>query len=282
MTCYLCEKSDFQIRNGAVRDEPDLQILECNNCGLVTLSSFKHVKKGHYEESGMHGNDLPPMQAWLNETEEDDHRRFKMLEPNLTNSKMLDFGCGAAGFLRKAMTRASEIAGVEPEQRVHDFWDDSIPLYTSLEDVGGNYDLITAFHVVEHLPDPRAILVALAEHLKDNGRIVIEVPNSEDALLTLYENDAFQRFTYWSQHLFYFNADTLRKLANQAGLRITSIKQFQRYPISNHMHWLSKNKPGGHKKWSFLDTPSLVEAYAASLASIGKCDTLIAYLEKTS
>jgi 2-polyprenyl-3-methyl-5-hydroxy-6-metoxy-1,4-benzoquinol methylase len=61
--------------------------------------------------------------------------------------------------------------------------------------------LITAFHVVEHLPDPRAILKALANMLAKNGRMVIEVPSSEDVLLTLYDSDAFQRFTYWSQHL---------------------------------------------------------------------------------
>ncbi len=115
----------------------------------------------------------------------------------------------------------------------------------------GGYDLITAFHVVEHLIDPRATLKELAARLKDGGRLVIEVPSSEDALLTLYENDAFQRFTYWSQHLYLLNAKTLSQLATQAGLRVVSIKQFQRYPLSNHLHWLSRNRPGGHKHWSF-------------------------------
>ena len=145
--------------------------------------------------------------------------------------------------------------------------------------MGGGYDLITAFHVVEHLPDPRAMLRELATRLKDRGRLVIEVPNSEDALLTLYENDAFQRFSYWCQHLYLFNGETLRQLANQAELRVVSVQQFQRYPLSNHLHWLSRNQPGGHQSWSFMDTPALNEAYAASLASIGKCDTIIAYLE---
>ena len=55
--------------------------------------------------------------------------------------------------------------------------------------------------------------------LAKNGRMVIEVPSSEDVLLTLYDAEAFQRFTYWSQHLYLFNAETLRRLAEQAGLR---------------------------------------------------------------
>ncbi len=58
MTCYLCNHSDFLIRQGSVRDNPSLQIHECTNCGLVALSSFQHIQPSHYEESGMHGKDL--------------------------------------------------------------------------------------------------------------------------------------------------------------------------------------------------------------------------------
>jgi SAM-dependent methyltransferase len=174
----------------------------------------------------------------------------------------------------------AEVVGVEPERRVREHWGDAIGLCASLEDAGTEYDLITAFHVLEHLSDPRATLRELALRLAAGGRLVIEVPHSEDALLTLYDHDAFQRFTYWSQHLFLFNADTLRRLAAQAGLRAVSIQQFQRYPLSNHLYWLSRNRPGGHREWSFLDTPALSEAYTASLASIGKCDTIIAHLER--
>lgn len=171
------------------------------------------------------------------------------------------------------------MVGVELERRVREYWSKTIPIYENLKDVGKDYDLITAFHVIEHLPDPRAMLINMSKHLKESGRLVVEVPSSEDALLTFYENDAFQRFTYWSQHLFLFNVATLHRLATQAGLRVVSIQQYQRYPLSNHLHWLSRNLPSGHKHWSFLDTPGLTTAYAASLASIGKCDTIIAYLE---
>jgi hypothetical protein len=51
---------------------------------------------------------------------------------------------------------------------------------------------------------------------------------------------------HWSQHLFLFNTETLRLLADKAELRIVSIQQCQRYPRSNHLYWLSQGKPGGH------------------------------------
>ena len=279
MKCYLCDSTTFTHRKGQVRDAPDLRILECTYCGLVMLSSLEHIHSGFYEESGMHGAEPAPMETWLNETDWDDLRRFEMLKPLLTNKKILDFGCGAGGFLNKAQELAGNVAGIELERRVCEYWEGKITIYPDFESARGKYDLITSFHVVEHLPDPRGILKTLANMLAEDGRMVIEVPSSEDALLTLYDSAAFQRFTYWSQHLFLFNAETLLKLAEQAGLRIVTIQQHQRYTLANHLYWLSQGKPGGHQKWSFLDNQELKTAYASSLAAMGKCDTLIAHLE---
>jgi 2-polyprenyl-3-methyl-5-hydroxy-6-metoxy-1,4-benzoquinol methylase len=280
MKCYLCKSSTFNHRKGLVRDSSELKILECAHCGLVSLSSHRHIQNGFYEGSGMHGAVPLPIDDWQKETEWDDQRRFDMLKSLLPNKKLLDFGCGAGGFLKKAQFLAGKVIGIELEERVQEYWCNQIIIYPDVESSTGVYDVITAFHVVEHLSDPIAVLKLLANKLARNGRIVVEVPNSEDALLTLYDSEAFQRFTYWSQHLFLFNAETLRLIALQAGLRIMSIKQYQRYSLSNHLYWLSRGKPGGHQQWSFLDSTELNSAYANTLAGLGKCDTLIAHLEK--
>ncbi|QWD28803.1 class I SAM-dependent methyltransferase [Polynucleobacter paneuropaeus] len=279
MKCYLCNSGVFKTRDGEVRDAPALKVLECLGCGLVTLSSLGHIQNGFYEDSGMHGANSISIDNWLKDVDWDDQRRFDMLKPIIKNKHLLDFGCGAGGFLNKARHLAATINGVELERRVQEYWRGKIKISSSIEMVDGNCDLITAFHVVEHLPDPVDTLKSLANKLSSEGRMVIEVPNSEDVLLTLYESDAFQRFTYWSQHLFLFNPETLERLLHKAGLRILSIQQCQRYPISNHLHWLAKGLPGGHQRWSFLDTPHLKAAYADALAAIGKCDTLLAHVE---
>lgn len=279
MNCYLCNSSSFATRKGRVRDGPDLTILECNHCGLVTLNSLAHIQPGFYEKGGMHGVAPTPMDAWLKDTDCDDKRRFDSLKSLLTNRKLLDFGCGAGGFLNKARHLAASVAGIELELRVQEHWHGQITIHPSMESAGGGYDLITAFHVVEHLSDPVAILKTLSLKLFKHGRMVVEVPNSDDALLTLYDSSAFQRFTYWNNHLFLFNAETLRNLAKKAGLRIVSIQQYQRYPLSNHLYWLSQGEPKGHQKWAFLDSLELKAAYESALASIAKCDTLIAHLE---
>lgn len=282
MNCYLCETSNFHTAKGRVRDDPALSILECANCGLVFLSSLKHIDDSFYENSGMHGAELIPIPAWLKDTGWDDQRRFEMVKPMLPNKRLLDFGCGAAGFLRRAKVLAAEVTGIELETRVREYWARQINIVSNIEDAGDGYDLITAFHVVEHLSDPRDMLKKLARLLKPQGRMVVEVPSSEDALLTLYDCDAFQHFTYWSQHLFLFNSTTLATLARQAGLRVVAMQHYQRYPLSNHLHWLSQGQPGGHQRWAFLDNQEMACAYANTLAALGKTDTLIAHLELES
>lgn len=72
--------------------------------------------------------------------------------------------------------------------------------------------------------------------LEKNGEIIVEVPNSDDALLTLYENKGFQNFTYWSEHLFLFSSKAIVNMVEQAGLKSNWVKHIQRYPLSNHLY----------------------------------------------
>ena len=280
MTCYLCKSGNFVERKGQVRDNRDLKVMECQSCGLVALNSHDHVHAGYYEDSGMHEDQDQTMELWFSETAEDDQRRFDSLRASLLNKKVLDFGCGNGGFLLHAETIAMNVAGVELEKRVQKHYKGRLNIFPSIESIIGDYDLITAFHVIEHMPDPKEILKKLAGHLAPRGRLVIEVPSSEDALITLYDCDAFQHFTYWSNHLFLFNAETLKTLAEQAGLKTVIVHFFQRYQLSNHLYWLSKGQPRGHKEWKSLNSPDLNDEYAKALAKIGKSDTIIGIFEK--
>jgi 2-polyprenyl-3-methyl-5-hydroxy-6-metoxy-1,4-benzoquinol methylase len=281
-TCYLCGGAPHRERPGSVRDNINLKVLECNACGLVFLSSIEHIHPSHYAKSGMHGKESLPIESWLRETDTDDTRRFRFLQPMLVGKKLLDFGCGAGGFLFKAREVTLVAEGLEPELRLHNHFEQSgLKVHMQMDDlvVSGlpRFDVVTAFHVVEHLPDPRSTLAHLASLLnKAGGKLVVEVPSSDDALLTLFGCEPFTHFTYWSQHLFLFNARTLSELVRQAGLKLHWLKQVQRYPLSNHLHWLSQGKPGGHQEWAFIDSLALNEAYSAQLAALGRCDTLLA------
>jgi SAM-dependent methyltransferase len=283
-TCYLCKSTEFKKRKGEVRDNKDLEIIECLKCGLVSLSEFSHIEHRHYEEGKMHDGDISII-SWQQETEADDQGRFEMLKNKIIGKNILDFGCGNGGFLLKTRKFTQNSDGIELEERMQPYFKDvNLNVMKSidavLKDVPYKYDIITSFHVFEHLTDPASMLNELAKLLNVGGEIIIEMPSSEDALLTLYENDSFSKFTYWSQHLYLFNQHTIKDLINLSGLKINWIKQVQRYSLSNHLYWLSKGKPGGHKIWAFFDDKLLDNAYASQLASIGKCDTIMASISK--
>jgi 2-polyprenyl-3-methyl-5-hydroxy-6-metoxy-1,4-benzoquinol methylase len=281
MNCYLCQSDKYTARPGSVRDNKDINILECDNCGLVFLSSFNHIMKSHYEDSGMHDREALDIDKWLESTEEDDKRRYQFVKEKITNKAVLDFGCGIGGFLNLVKNSASKADGVELEKALQSsFKQRKLNVFSNLSLVRGKYDVITAFHVVEHLEKPKEILKQLSKFLTEDGEMIIEVPNSNDALLTLYENKPFQNFTYWSQHLFLFNEKTITELVKQAGLKLNWIKHIQRYSLSNHLYWLAKGKPGGHKVWDFMNNNKLDKEYEGQLAYIGKTDTIIVGISK--
>lgn len=261
-----------------MRDDKNLEVLECLNCGLVYLSSKAHINEKFYENSNMHKEFN--FDKWKNDTEADDNRRYKFVKNLITNKRILDFGSGNAGFLSKAKNISSYVCGVELDDAVKPFYEkEKIHLFENISDTNKKFDVITAFHVLEHLSEPKIILEQMKKYLNENGKIIIEVPNANDALLSIYQSKAFSNFTYWSCHLYLYTQHTLSMLAKQAGFRIDFIKYIQRHPLSNHLYWLSKNKPGGHVEWgTFIDSPELNKAYENQLATLDATDTIIAKL----
>ena len=258
MRCYLCGQEVWE-KHKRCRDK-DIPVWECA-CGLVFVDNPGSCD--YYE---------PDPERWNRSCAEDDDRRYQMTRSLITNKHVLDYGCGMGGYLRLAKQVASSVQGVEPN--VEGFQDITV---TKELDISHKYDVITLFHVLEHEKDPIATLNKLGKVL--SGTMIIEVPSADDALLSLYDCDAFKDFTYWSDHRFLFTEATLKEVIKRSGLVIKAIKHIQRYHLSNHLYWLSKGKPAGHNEWMFLNSPELKNAYEASLASIGKTDTLVAYVK---
>jgi 2-polyprenyl-3-methyl-5-hydroxy-6-metoxy-1,4-benzoquinol methylase len=277
-SCYLCHKKDFEPVEGRVRDMPELKILRCSSCGLVFLESFDHIDDKFYNQSKMRENDLnKDWELHINECYSDDLRRSELMRPLVANKSILDFGCGGGGFLLKVRDSAASCAGVEKDDYFKNILGKrfGINIFDDIEECSETYDYITMFHVLEHLKDPKVIIKKLSTLLNQGGSIIIEVPNAEDALLTLYKNNPFSQFTYWSCHLYLFNNNSLRKLIEYSGLKVNYIKQIQRYPLSNHLYWLAQGKPGGHKRWDFLNNENLNSNYESVLANLGIADTIL-------
>lgn len=282
----LSTKNSFEVFNPKVRDNDKIKAYKCNRSGIILLDTISQGTETTYsnKQDFAYWN-----QAWnkghkevhldKSNINEDDIRRANLLRPMVTNKKWLDFGSGMGGALRLLKDDCLTANALEiqsgPREYLAEKGIQSFSDISSLPDE--NYDILTLFHVFEHLPDPIITLKNLMPKLKKNATVLIEVPNANDALLSLYESSSFKDFTLWSEHLLLHTSESLKLFIEEAGLVATCIKGLQRYSLSNHLHWLSKNKPGGHMAWSFLDSKELHSAYEATLASMGRTDTLLAY-----
>jgi 2-polyprenyl-3-methyl-5-hydroxy-6-metoxy-1,4-benzoquinol methylase len=213
------------------------------------------------------------------ESASDAQRRFDSHFRFVAGKKVVDFGCGRGDFLRLIKAECEDVFGVELQQNYVDALnDDGITCFTNLDAIENHsIDVCVSFHVLEHLPNPLEVLEAIRNKMVKGGVLLIEVPHANDFLLSSLASENFKQFTLWSQHLVLHTRESLRRMLGYAGFNDIHIQSVQRYPLSNHLHWLAKGEAGGHKSaLSFIDTTVLTEAYENSLARIDATDTLVA------
>lgn len=283
--CKLCNCQDIEHTTYKLRDNDKISVLKCKKCGLSFLSSFEHINENFYENGNMHSNEdlKEDFEAWEKRSFEDDFRRFKFLKNKIKNKSVCDFGCGIGGFIKLAQSVANNACGVEKQKNLKKYFDENnLNVQNDINEYKEQFDFITMFHVLEHLRNPKVDIIQLTKKLKKNGELIIEVPNCDDALLTLYKNKAFANFTHWSCHLYMYNQKTLKMLLSSLNLKINYIKNVQRYSLMNHLYWLIKNKPGGHKILSKFDFKILNFLYKGFLKIINKNDTIIISVSKSN
>ena len=206
-------------------------------------------------------------------------RRVKDFRPYYLGRRIIDFGCGAGSFVRHVSDLTLSAVGVELQD---DFRNtlraEGFACLSTLEDVDEAVDVIFMFHVLEHLPDPLETLKRCRELVSDNdGQIVVEVPHARDFLISHMKSNDFIKFTLWSQHLILHTRDSLRRLLASAGFTKVDVYGVQRYPLSNHLRWLSSGQPGGQRSnLAVLDDENLRRSYESTLNRIDATDTLVA------
>jgi 2-polyprenyl-3-methyl-5-hydroxy-6-metoxy-1,4-benzoquinol methylase len=175
--------------------------------------------------------------AWLG-------RRILDAFPPWTGAgRLLDVGCASGKFLRQMQAVGWTVAGIEfdeaaantartvtPNVVVGD------PARLRLPDAA--FDVITAFHVVEHLHDPLGALRNMLRWLAPGGVIILEVPNAASAGARVFGR-------YWSgydvpRHLVHFTPAMMTALVARAGGRVATVthRTKPRYVSRSLKAWL--------------------------------------------
>lgn len=290
MKCNLCN-SELALFHEGTRDRDNVSVMKCPECGLLQLSDMNHISSALYEQGLMRKNQYSSntdkigdleYKAWINDTKNDDERRYNSLKALIADKRVLDFGCGNGGFIRRAKESAALACGVELDIEARNYMlKEGISVEASLEKYyEESFDVITMFHVLEHLTEPVKYLEIIRTRLKKDGLLIIETPNANDALISKYSLKEFQDFTFWSEHVYLYNSHNMQHLLENCGYRTMENSQLQRYTLANHLYWLVHSKPGGHCKWLELNDAELNKQYERVLKGIESCDTLWGIFKK--
>jgi 2-polyprenyl-3-methyl-5-hydroxy-6-metoxy-1,4-benzoquinol methylase len=261
--------------NGRLRDFPEVGVVKCDVCGLVQPEKDlrSHVS---YESGTMH--------LWAKGWGEkpgkpsgDQPRRLREVASVLPkNGYFLDVGCGDGNFVRAVENLTPNAFGIDPDSKhASSAMQDGIKIFTNLADLKGmKFQVISLFHTVEHFYDLPSELEEIRKLLAPDGKLMIETPNANDALLTRYQSEPFSNFTFWSHHPNLCTNTFLSEALEDAGFQVERNTQVQRYGLANHLYWLSKGLPGGHDIWSTASNPDLNYVYGEHLISEGVADTI--------
>jgi len=151
-------------------------------------------------------------------------RKLKLINSFPVSGKtILDVGSGTGDFLQTAKNNSWNVYGIEPNEKARAIANSKtknqvFDTNTLQEFESETFDVITLWHVLEHLPNLETEIQNLNRLLKPNGRLVIAVPNFKSY-------DAKHYNAFWAaydvpRHLWHFSQTSISKLFSKNNLEI--------------------------------------------------------------
>ena len=211
--------NSFQ-EHGGVRDTDlwfPLAINRCTNCNHLQLTHAVNpvlIYTHYLYVSGTSGTYLEYMDWYARFVREQFDR--------WPTGGVLDIGCNDGSQLDAFEKIGLQTFGVDPAENLHPkssvkhnvvlgFWDED-----SASKLGRDFDIISCQNAFAHNPDPLAFLKLAKDYLTNNGKIFISTSQADMVL-----NGEFD--TIYHEHISYYNAESMKRLAERAGLYLIDV-----------------------------------------------------------
>jgi 2-polyprenyl-3-methyl-5-hydroxy-6-metoxy-1,4-benzoquinol methylase len=260
--CPVCSgksvSSLFTVKDHFFSGE-EFEILGCKDCSLsYTLNApdeteiAKYYKSDEYishsdTKKGITNRLYHIARSWML------GKKSRIVEKMVVRKKgsLLDIGCGTGYFASHMVKKGWTCCGIETDKDARKYAEDVKGLdvfgpeklsgFTS-----GEFDVVTLWHVLEHLPHPKDILKEISRLLDSKGLCIIALPNTDSYDAKFYGKD----WAAWDvpRHLWHFNRSSFIKLIEDSDL---SLKSVRRMPLDSfYISILSERYLGS--RWSFL------------------------------
>jgi 2-polyprenyl-3-methyl-5-hydroxy-6-metoxy-1,4-benzoquinol methylase len=162
-------------------------------------------------------------------------RKLKLINSFNTSSKnILDVGAGTGDFLKVCKNNSWNVFGIEPDSGARNIASNKqIILQDDLSKITNQkFDVITLWHVLEHVENLQEYISTLHNLLSDNGRLIIAVPNYKS-------DDAKYYKQFWAafdvpRHLWHFSKTSISRLFGDVNMTVekTLPMKFDAYYVS--------------------------------------------------
>ncbi|MGI4873704.1 MAG: class I SAM-dependent methyltransferase [Janthinobacterium lividum] len=232
--CPVCQAHSFrdklQVQDKSVSKET-FTIVQCQGCGFQFTNprpDAAHI--GRYYESPAYVSHNSEATGLVNRVYKAARfftmRQKAALITRLNGGRpghLLDYGCGTGHFLAQAKQRNWHVTGLEPNPSARR--DAAARVGQSILEPEalpalppGSFDVVTLWHVLEHIHALNETLDQLIATLRPGGKLLLAVPNPDSLDAQHYRQD-------WAaydvpRHLYHFVPATMRELLTRHGLRL--------------------------------------------------------------
>ena len=275
--CPVCQSNLLQnhliVKDYAVSQQ-EFTLTKCSTCELlVTNPRPEETCIGPYydfKEYYSHSDQVRTFTQWVYATIRTYSIRKKvdLIQGLSKKGELLDYGCGTGEFLQEASRQGWRTTGIEPSSKARDQAQGKLPnqIVANLGELSNDktYDVITLFHVLEHVHQLRTSLEKIINHLKSTGYIIIAVPNP-------YSHDATYYGPTWAgydvpRHLYHFSKKSMLLFEKEFGLELVAIHPmlFDSYYVS----LLSEayKRPKGNLLTRYIK--AILQGYKSNKASV--------------
>jgi 2-polyprenyl-3-methyl-5-hydroxy-6-metoxy-1,4-benzoquinol methylase len=267
--CPVCKSTNLQFLTSCqdfTVSHETFEIRQCTNCELgITTPRPDSYKLGDYyksEEYVSHSGKTSGGIGLIYKLARRFTLRWKKetIVKSKSSGSILDFGCGTGEFLHTMQNSGWTIAGVEPSDVARSKAETltNQKIYNSLE-LSRGFDVVTAWHVIEHVPDLVETLLKLKGLLKKDGILFIAVPNFQSP-------DGVNYLEHWAgfdvpRHLWHFSKKSMGILLKSLGLELLNTM-----PMKLDAYYVSLLSEK-YKNNNTLNLSSMIKGFLSGLRS---------------
>lgn len=236
--CPVCDSPDIKnvlsVKDYTVSNETFV-IAECNSCSLRFTQDVPDAASiAPYYKSENYISHTNTSKGLINRLYQSVRKRTlkqkrRLIEraSGIKKGRLLDVGSGTGAFANEMQQAGWQVTGLEPDADARAVGKQSYNI--DLADIGqfyqlqeSSYDVITMWHVLEHVHDLQGYIAKLKLLLTENGKLFIAVPNytSKDAAAYKEQWAAYDV----PRHLYHFSPRSMQVLMEKHGLRILQHK----------------------------------------------------------